>query len=64
MKNPFPLLPDFSPMISRRELENMACEYLKNFAVLVNGCLEEAAKGSQSFAGGESVDQMCIRDRT
>ena len=60
VKNPFPLLPDFSPMISRRELENTACEYLKNFAVLVNGCLEEAAKGSQSFAGGESVDLVFL----
>ena len=60
VKNPFPLLPDFSPVISRGELEHTACEYLKNFAVLVNGCLEEARKEALTFAGGESVDLVLL----
>lgn len=60
VKNPYPLLPDFSPAISRTELEKTAGGYLKNFAVLINGCLQEASKADADFPGGEGIDLVLL----
>ena len=60
VKNPYPALPDFSPAIDRTEFERACADYLKNFAVLVNGSLEHAKAAAPDFPGGQAIDMVIL----
>lgn len=48
------------PVISRESLENTAGGYLKLYAILINGMLEEARKKVNGFSGGEMIDLVIL----
>ncbi|WP_343249849.1 Hsp70 family protein [Diplocloster hominis] len=60
VKNPYPALPDFSPAIDREEFEQACTEYLKNFAVLVNGSLDHTLATVPEFPGGQAIDLVIL----
>lgn len=60
VKNPYPSLPDFSPAIDREEFERACTEYLKNFAVLVNGSLAHTQSIVPEFPGGQAIDLVIL----
>lgn len=60
VKNPYPSLPDFSPAINREEFERACTEYLKNFAVLVNGSLAHTQSIVPEFPGGQAIDLVIL----
>ena len=60
VKNPYPSLPDFSPSIGRGEFERACTEYLKNFAVLINGSLNHTQSIAPEFPGSQAIDLVIL----
>lgn len=54
------ITPGKFPVISRDSLEHTAGGYLKIYAMLVNGILEEAKKKIQGFSGSEQIDLVIL----
>lgn len=54
------ITPGKFPVISRASLEHTAGGYLKIYAMLVNGILEEAKKKIQGFSGSEQIDLVIL----
>ena len=54
------ITPGKFPVISRNSLEHIAGGYLKIYAMLVNGILEEAKKKIKGFTGAEQIDLVIL----